>query len=133
MVSWELTLEPGARSVKAGRDLVRRVLAGLDRGCVETAALLTDELVANAVVHGRPPFVLAVHRGDHAVDVVVTDAGPGLPHIRPVTHLAESGRGLVIVDVLSDQWGVDELPGGKRVWFRIEAGGTARSAGGASR
>ncbi len=124
MVTWELTLEPASQSVKLGRDLVRRVLTGLDHGHVETAAELTDELVANAVVHGRPPIKLAINRDGHAVNVAVTDSGPGMPVLRPVTYTAENGRGLVIVDVLSDQWGVDQLPGQKRVWFRIEAGGS---------
>jgi anti-sigma regulatory factor (Ser/Thr protein kinase) len=80
--------------------------------------------VANAVVHGRPPIKLAINRDGHAVNVAVTDSGPGMPVLRPVTYTAENGRGLVIVDVLSDQWGVDRLPGQKRVWFRIEAGGS---------
>jgi hypothetical protein len=34
----------------------------------------------------------------------------------------ESGRGLLIVDSLASAWGVDTVPGGKRVWFRIEPG-----------
>jgi anti-sigma regulatory factor (Ser/Thr protein kinase) len=121
MVSWELSLEPAAQSVKIGRDLVRRVLTGLEPGRVETAAELTDELVSNAVVHGRPPITLAVSRDDHAVNVAVTDSGPGMPVLRSVPHIAENGRGLVIIEVLSDQWGVDRLPGRKRVWFRMAA------------
>jgi anti-sigma regulatory factor (Ser/Thr protein kinase) len=121
MMSWELTLEPTAKSVKLSRDLVRRVLDGSDVDCVQTAATLTDELVANAVIHGRPPIRLAIERGAHSVTVAVTDCGPGTPVRRSVTRIAESGRGLTIVDVLSDDWGVDDLPDGKRVWFRMDA------------
>ncbi len=119
MVSWELTLEPTARSVKTGRDLVHRVLSGSDEGCVQTTAILTDELVANAVTHGRPPIMLAIHRDPGGVTVAVTDCGPGRPDLRSAPLIAESGRGLTIVNVLSDEWGVDDLPDGKRVWFRM--------------
>lgn len=122
MVSWELALEPNSRSVQAGRKLIRRLLGGLEEARIETAALLTDELVSNAVLHGGPPFTLAVNRENRTLHVAVTDSGPGRPRLRPTPHDAEHGRGLIIVDVLSDQWGVDELPGRKRVWFRMGVG-----------
>ena len=32
---------------------------------------------------------------------------------------SESGRGLLLVDVLADRWGVDEVVGGKRLWFEL--------------
>ncbi len=119
MVSWELTLEPTARSVKQGRDLVHRVLGDSDDDRVQTTAILTDELVANAVTHGRPPILLAIHRDTRGVTVAVTDTGPGVPVLRAAAPVAESGRGLAIVDALSDDWGIDGLPDGKRVWFRV--------------
>lgn len=122
MVTWELALEPAVQSVQRSRELVRRALQGLDSGHIETAAVMTDELVTNAVTHGRPPIVLAIHLDRKSVSVAVSDQGPGLPTLRPMVRRAESGRGLLIVDVLSDQWGVDPLPAGKRVWFRMAAG-----------
>ena len=121
MVTWELALEPAVHSVQQSRDLVRRALRGLDSDHVETAAVMTDELVTNAVTHGRPPIVLAIHLDRRSVSVVVSDEGPGVPTLRPVVRLAEQGRGLMIVDVLSDEWGVDPLPAGKRVWFKMAA------------
>ncbi len=123
MVTWELALEPAVQSVQRSRELVRRALHGLDSDHIETAAVLTDELVTNAVTHGRPPIVLAIHLDRKSVCVAVSDEGPGLPTLHPMVRLADSGRGLLIVDVLSDQWGVDPLPAGKRVWFRMTAGG----------
>lgn len=126
MVSWELALEPSVQSVKRGRDLVRRALREIDGSCVDTAVVLTDELVANAVLHGLPPIELAIHQDHRWVSVSVSDAGPGLPTLRPARRSAEHGRGLVIVDVLADQWGVEALPTGKRVWFRMK---TARAGG----
>ncbi len=121
MVSWKLTLEPTAQSVRLGRDLVHRVLAGSDEDCMQTATILTDELVANAVTHGQPPIRLAIDHDARGVTVAVTDYGPGTPVPQSAARIAESGRGLTIVDVLSDDWGVDALPDGKRVWFRMAA------------
>lgn len=42
----------------------------------------------------------------------------GAPTIRYANELDESGRGLDIVDTLSDEWGWESVPGwhGKRVW-----------------
>ena len=31
----------------------------------------------------------------------------------------ESGRGLLLVEVLAERWGVEPLPSGKRVWFEV--------------
>jgi anti-sigma regulatory factor (Ser/Thr protein kinase) len=123
VVTWTVALEPAVQSVQRSRELVRRVLQGLDSGHVETVTVMTDELVTNAITHGRPPIVLGIQRDPGSVSVTVSDEGPGLPTLHPMVRLAESGRGLLIVDVLSDQWGVDPLPAGKRVWFRMTGGG----------
>ncbi len=37
----------------------------------------------------------------------------------PVQELDVSGRGLFLVDKLSDRWGVDLLPRGKTTWFEM--------------
>jgi hypothetical protein len=32
-----------------------------------------------------------------------------------------TGRGLLLVDRISQRWGVEQLPTGKTVWFEIDA------------
>ncbi|WP_019059802.1 ATP-binding protein [Streptomyces prunicolor] len=95
----------------------------------ETTALIVSELVTNAVQHVikvRPatrPVRLALtlrHRGTHLI-VEVAD-----PDVRPpllqgaVAPTAESGRGLLIVESVSKEWGYYFPPtGGKVVWCSL--------------
>lgn len=54
----------------------------------------------------------------------VSDAGPGAPVIRPQEALAESGRGLHIVDRLSESWGwTTPDRSGKTVWATMSVRG----------
>lgn len=46
------------------------------------------------------------------------DLRDGLLHVGAAGSVA-AGRGLLIVDAVADEWGVQELVGGKTVWFRI--------------
>jgi anti-sigma regulatory factor (Ser/Thr protein kinase) len=119
MYQTELALEPKAESVRASRDLVRRTLGSVDCELAEVAATLTNEVVANAIRHGRPPIELSVVGDGELVVIAVTDSGPGLPVLRETDRTAESGRGLIILEAFSDDWGVAPLAQGKQVWFRL--------------
>jgi anti-sigma regulatory factor (Ser/Thr protein kinase) len=89
-------------------------------------ALLTTELVANAVRHaGLAPdddFALLAESEDGSIHVEVADGGPGffpLPHARSEPgHRIE--HGLHLVDVLADRWGYRCDRPGCRVWFEID-------------
>jgi anti-sigma regulatory factor (Ser/Thr protein kinase) len=87
----------------------------------DVAQLLVSELVTNALKHGLPPIELRIRcRDDSILEVGVSDASP----TPPMTKLtedpeAEHGRGITLVDVLSDSWGVSPSEAGKRVWFRL--------------
>ena len=99
----------------------------------DTVALLTTELVTNAVLHGRAArgreigvrYVLA----QGVVRVEVSDACDALP-VRGASDAvdAECGRGLLLVDALADAWGVEaRVHGiGKTVWFELGAGARGR-------
>jgi len=85
---------------------------------IEDAALAVSELVTNAIRHGLPPVGLLLRRRLGQVRMDVNDARPG-----PVTagerpgDLAESGRGLEIVDAVADESGSEHIPGdGKFVY-----------------
>jgi anti-sigma regulatory factor (Ser/Thr protein kinase) len=120
MYDCQLVLEPIVDSLRISREAVRRTLTSVAPECIELAAILTDEVVANAIKHGEPPIVLALEGDDDQIEVTVTDAGTQLPVLRTPEPAAQSGRGMRIVDVLSDEWGVEELPRGKRIWFRLD-------------
>ncbi|MGW7050909.1 ATP-binding protein [Streptomyces sp. NPDC054887] len=89
----------------------------------EYAVLLVSELVGNAVRHtGARIFGLRMLRRRGWMRIEVRDPSRGLPCLMPVHELDTSGRGLFLVDKLSDRWGVDLLPRGKTTWFEMRVG-----------
>ncbi|MBC9729599.1 SpoIIE family protein phosphatase [Streptomyces sp. TRM68367] len=96
----------------------------LRRWQVEDAAdavlLVVSELVTNAVVHtqGAVRLDLILH-GDR-VRVCVRDASPRAP-AKPVIVDWEStgGRGLLLVEAMSESFGSVPVAGGKQVWSEI--------------
>jgi anti-sigma regulatory factor (Ser/Thr protein kinase) len=93
----------------------------------DDAELVVSELVSNAFLHGGAGEVgvSVVDRGDVVrLEVSHREAGPD-----PVGSLSPQmagaaqthGRGLAIVDVLSQAWGVDEHDGERRVWADMVA------------
>ncbi|WP_221350688.1 ATP-binding protein [Streptomyces beigongshangae] len=112
---------------------VRRMVAGqlahcpLSEELLDNAVLATDELFANAVRHGsRGPadtVTISVEYTGHGVRVTIADRSTELPRHCTAGTAEESGRGLAIVAVLTDDWGVlPPEPGerGKRVWFSLD-------------
>ncbi|MFI9810369.1 ATP-binding protein [Streptomyces sp. NPDC052301] len=86
----------------------------------EDTVLLVSELVGNAVRHtGARVFGLRMRRRPGWIRVEVRDPSRGLPCLMPVQEMDVSGRGLFLVDKLSDRWGVDLLPRGKTTWFEM--------------
>lgn len=86
----------------------------------EYAVLLVSELVGNAVRHtGARVFGLRMLRRRGWIRIEVRDPSRGLPCLMPVQEMDISGRGLFLVDKLSDRWGVDLLPRGKTTWFEM--------------
>lgn len=86
----------------------------------EYAVLLVSELVGNAVRHtGARVFGLRMLRRRGWIRIEVRDPSRGLPCLMPVQAMDVSGRGLFLVDKLSDRWGVDLLPRGKTTWFEM--------------
>lgn len=86
---------------------------------LDQAQLLATELVTNAVRHGGPPVRVEVAcDGSKGMTVRVSDGSEAGPVLRNAGDTDESGRGVMLVDMLSDDWGVDRSAGdGKAVWF----------------
>ncbi len=79
---------------------------------------MVSELATNAVVHAATTFRLSIERTDKLVRVEVLDGGGGHTHLRSPSNGDLHGRGLQLVDALSDQWGTTECgEQGKTVWF----------------
>ena len=110
-------------SAGAARRFVGDALSHLGVGggtLAETAVLLTSELVTNAVVYTAGTIEVAVQRADGAVMVSVGDQSEVTPRPREPELGDTSGRGLGLVEALSEAWGVDQPPdNGKAVWFLL--------------
>ncbi|MGW5324640.1 ATP-binding protein [Streptomyces sp. NPDC004014] len=120
-----------------GARLARRLaLAQLDgwgipggSGTADAVAVIVAELAANAVIHGRVPgrdfeLTLSLLPGSLRVEVTDTRADrrpPGPADVNEPVPLAETGRGLLLVDALADRWEVvDRDPPGKTVRAEVD-------------
>jgi anti-sigma regulatory factor (Ser/Thr protein kinase) len=99
-------------------------LADLTEDEIDDCMLLVTELVSNAYDHGTGPRSVRLRRSPDRshVRIEVDDASPddltfGRSRLGP-----NRGRGLVIVDKLAKDWGVDVRPGGKTVWAELSCG-----------
>jgi anti-sigma regulatory factor (Ser/Thr protein kinase) len=103
------------------RAALRRAHPELPPELMQVVALLTSELVANAVTHAAAESVgIRFAVMPDCIRVEVADRGPGFDH-RPgkPDPSGVGGWGLHLVDELSSRWGVTDGPGA-RVWFEIE-------------
>jgi anti-sigma regulatory factor (Ser/Thr protein kinase) len=119
-IHWQHQQEwPGeAHSVHDVRDfvtahLVRHGLSAL----VDDAVLVVSELATNVVLHANTPFRVSLSRAEEQLLLEVTDHSSNPPRPAPGDPLSTSGRGLAIVGILSQSWGVHHATNGaKNVW-----------------
>ena len=116
-------------AVRAARSFTRATLQRweiADR--CDDITLVVSELLTNALEHAAPRpggwpvrIGLLQSRPGTAVLCAVADASPAPPVPVPPGHLAESGRGLHVIEEVSDDWGYTTVPRrGKVVWATFE-------------
>lgn len=89
---------------------------------------MVSELVTNAITHAQTPITVALQQEGRAVRLIVRDLSPVVPVIGAAEAMDGGGRGLIIVDVLSSDWGVTSRPdGSKSVWAVLAADGDVAS------
>jgi serine/threonine-protein kinase RsbW len=106
-------------SVKAARHFARAVLSDVPTATADAVELLVSELATNSIKHADTAFELAVDHNPREVIVEVTDDGPGDPIPRDPAPTDPTGRGLRIVETMSDKWGVRHAGETKTVWFLV--------------
>lgn len=110
------------QSVHAARRFATDTLSGSPASMLEAVELMVSELATNCIRHERTSFHITILGSTQEIRVEVTDSGSGTPTMRSPGPDEPSGRGLQIVDMLSDSWGVEpENPSGKTVWFTMPA------------
>lgn len=115
------SFEPHADQVVEARRFVISTLCGWGC-CGHDVALLVSELATNAVLHARSDFSVRLVVRSGRIRVEVADHNSRLPTYAAVSPDAYSGRGLMLVQYLADDWGVDSHGSeGKTIWFEVPA------------
>jgi anti-sigma regulatory factor (Ser/Thr protein kinase) len=122
------------RQFRGGADQVAEVRHWLEDLLPDCAAradvlLLASELCTNAIVHSRSgeaggQFSVDIDWAPARARVVVGDQGsakaPAAPQSGDAAPLGESGRGLLLVDALADDWGTASRPHRRWVWADVD-------------
>ena len=116
-------LQPMVDATAAARHLVDRACRswGVAR-LADLAELIVTELVSNGVRHARTELEVRVGLRRQQLHLSVRDGSPKLP-VRGTAGdtLAESGRGLLVIEALTHRWGCTPVPDGKVVWATLRA------------
>jgi hypothetical protein len=120
-------LSRGPQSARAARRLTRNTLRDWGLAALaEDAETIVGEFVANALTHAAPArdrrpsdenLGLRLLRRTGEVICAVLDPSDTAPVLKTPGGAEEAGRGLLMVDALSDVWGWSPVAGrGKAVW-----------------
>jgi serine/threonine-protein kinase RsbW len=123
-----MTFDRGAASVAQVRRFVLGAAEGLPAPVSDAITLMVSELATNVVRHVGSDYRVDVRRDAAGIEVRVTDDGGGRPTMRSPLPDDPTGRGILIVETLSDAWGtdIDEDTNLTTVWFRVELSTSSR-------
>lgn len=130
-----LTVGHEPQPVGAARRFTRWTLRDWGReSLTDNLSVIISELVTNALRYGMAgvrvngftaaePVRMSLLRQGASVLCAVFDPGSALPVVKVADYLAESGRGLHVVESLSDSWGWTTPDStGKVVWALVSSG-----------
>ena len=116
---------PSAEAVPDARRrviaVVRRWQLPLSEDTLGDVELLSSELITNAVTHAEAVCAVHVRWNGTRLRVEVTDTDEQMPALGDIGLEETGGRGLVLVEALSSDWGVERDLAGKRVWFEVRS------------
>ncbi|MET9510742.1 ATP-binding protein [Streptomyces flavidovirens] len=121
------TLPREPESAAVARQLARTALAAWGQeALIEDAVLIITELVSNAVDHAHIGSIrIIVSRPSETfIHIGVVDRSKAIPLMRTDSNGDQlRGRGLLMVDALTDRWGTDLYRWGKQVWGELKCDG----------
>jgi hypothetical protein len=85
----------------------------------DTAVLLVSEIVTNALLHAGTDIGVTATLDDNGLHVGVSDGSRHLPSRREYGPTSGTGRGLLMLESMVDEWGVTQHRTGKTVWFHV--------------
>jgi anti-sigma regulatory factor (Ser/Thr protein kinase) len=127
--SARVELEPDVQAPGRARRCVDELVDGIDdRRFAFFLALVTSELVSNAVVHagGREPIGVDVELFTRRARVRVESHGARFSLKSLRRKRVEAGRGLEIVDALAEAWTIETGPLGTTVTVLLPTDGPVR-------
>ncbi|MYY10976.1 ATP-binding protein [Streptomyces sp. SID4919] len=122
-----LLLPKNVQSPRAARAFAHSVVEDEAPGAcadhLDTVALVVSELVTNAVRYGSRPgddVQIVVDADMSRTRVEVIDRTRRRPRRRRTAPEDTRGRGLLLLDALTDRWGFVVRPTGKAVWAEVQ-------------
>jgi anti-sigma regulatory factor (Ser/Thr protein kinase) len=114
----------GPNAARAARREIASLSAAVPGEVLDDVILLVSELVTNSYRHAGldagESIGLRVELTGSTVRIEVSDRGAGgVPAVRDGGE--DGGWGLRIVERVARRWGADDFPGGRVVWFEVEA------------
>lgn len=91
---------------------------------LDSAELLLTEVVTNAAVHAGTEMTVRLTVQGGRLRAEVSDCSKSVPQLRRPTVQSEGGRGLLLLQQLSHDWGweeSDDSPRCKTVWFELDS------------
>jgi hypothetical protein len=114
--------DPGS-AAQARRFVLGLLAARAGQAVAIDAAIITAELAANAVLHARSGFTVALSYPAGAVRISVRDAAR-LDDSTPLAVIP--GHGLDVVAKIAARWAAEPLSDGKVIWAELDAPGQGR-------
>ncbi len=108
--------QPQPQSAQQVRRFVEEALGDLP--VVHDVVLAASELAANVIRHAQTEFTVSLETGGDRIRLEVSDGSSIIPAVQ---DLAESYRGLRLIEAISEDWGVEATESGKTVWAEFRA------------
>ncbi len=120
-----VTLQPAVQAAADGRAWCREILKEWQlEDVTDVVRQLVSELVTNSIEHAETSCIrVLLMQADGVLRLDVTDDDVVSLPVRARPSIDDiSGRGLTIVEALSDRWGVHIASSAKTVWCELGCG-----------
>ena len=120
--SHETDLASQTSSVSQARAFVALQLRAHDlANMADDLQLVVSELATNAMLHAQTPYTVSLRAFDATLRLEVLDGSSAVPSMKVAGPLDTYGRGVMIVQALSRDWGIlSRTSGGKTVWAEFD-------------